>query len=152
MKTRFSRLSEEERAEAQAIMETLNDPAIGDKNTPMSRFGKLISKADSYNPLPHDSEVLECQYHIFQSVWKDVEELRSSGELLELGKQIRCPVVAIHGDYDPHPSEGIQKPLSRILKDFQFILLKNCGHLPWNERDVKDRFYEILKEKLRKGS
>jgi len=149
MKTRLSRLDEEGRAEALSLMETLNDPAIGDKNTPMARLGKLISKADSYDPLPYDSEMLECQYDIYQNVWKQASELRSSGELLELGKRMQCPVVAIHGDYDPHPSEGIQGPLSRILGDFRFILLDNCGHHPWLEQEARDEFYRILKEELR---
>jgi len=148
MKTRLSRLSEEEREEALSLMETLNDPAIEDKNKPMARLGKLISKADSYNPLPRDNETLECQYDIYQSVWEQARQLRSSGKFLELGKRIRCPVVAIHGDYDPHLSEGIRDPLSRILKDFQLILLEECGHYPWIEGDARDRFYNILKNEV----
>jgi len=72
----------------------------------------------------------------------------SSGKLLELGKSIKCPVVAIHGDYDPHPAEGVAEPLSRILKDFRFILLEKCGHRPWLERSARDRFYSILKQEL----
>ena len=149
MKTRLSRLCEAERLEIRTLIGTLNDSAIADKNIPMSRFAELIFKADSYDPLPYKSEVLECQYHIFQSVWKDAEELRASGELLNLGRQIQCPVVAIHGDYDPHPGEGVQKPLSRVLKDFRFILLEKCGHHPWIERMARDRFYDILKKELR---
>jgi pimeloyl-ACP methyl ester carboxylesterase len=82
-------------------------------------------------------------------VWTEAAELRRSGELLQLGKLIKCPVVAIHGDYDPHPAEGVQKPLSAILKSFSFILLANCGHKPWIERQAKDKFYEFLKEQLR---
>jgi len=153
MKTRLSRLREEEREEALSLLETLNAPAIEDKNTLMARFGKLISKADSYNPLPLDSEILECQYDIYQSVWEQARELRSSGKLLELGKRIQCPVVAIHGDYDPHLSDGIKDPLARILKDFRLIPLEKCGHCPWIERSAKDRFYSILKkEVLRKSS
>jgi len=148
IKTRLSRLSEEEREEALSLMETLDGPAVEDKNTPMARLGELISKADSYNPLPHDSEILECQYDIYQSVWERAEELRSSGKLLELGRRIHCPVVAIHGDYDPHLSEGIKDPLSRILKDFRFILLEKCGHCPWIERSARDRFYNILKNEV----
>jgi pimeloyl-ACP methyl ester carboxylesterase len=148
MKTRLSRLTEEGREEALSLMEILDDPAIEDKNTPMARLGKLISKADSYNPLPHDSEILECQYDIYQSVWEQARELRSSGRLLELGKRIQCPVVAIHGDYDPHLSEGIKDPLSRILKDFRLILLEECGHRPWIERSARDRFHDILRKEL----
>jgi pimeloyl-ACP methyl ester carboxylesterase len=79
----------------------------------------------------------------------DAVELRRSGELLKLGRQIQCPVVAIHGDYDPHPHEGIKKPLSTVLGNFRFILLKNCGHMPWIEKEAKGAFYEILKEELR---
>jgi pimeloyl-ACP methyl ester carboxylesterase len=148
MTTRLSRLSEEEKAEALSLMETLNDPAIEDKNTPMARLGKLISKADSYDPLPHDSEILECQYDIYQSVWDQASKIRSSGELLELGKRIQCPVVAIHGDYDPHPPEGIKDPLSSVLRDFRFILLEKCGHCPWIERGARDRFYDILRNEV----
>ncbi len=148
MKIRLSRLSEEEREEALSLMETLSDPTTLDKNTPMVRLGELISIADSYNPLPHESEILECQYDIYQSVWEQGMKLRSSGKLIELGKRIQCPVVAIHGDYDPHLAEGIKDPLSRILKDFQFILLEKCGHYPWIERSARDKFYSILKKEV----
>jgi len=146
--TRLSRLTEQERKQALSLMQTLNDPSVADKNTPLARLGKLLSKADSYDPLPHDDEILECQYDVFQGVWEQAEQLRSSGKLLELGKKIKCPVVAIHGDYDPHPSEGVVEPLSRVLKDFRFILLKKCGHRPWLERSARERFYDILTREL----
>ena len=60
MKTRLSRLSIEEKAEVLSLMKTLVEPPRRDKNTLLARFGKLISRADSYNPLPHKSEGLEC--------------------------------------------------------------------------------------------
>jgi pimeloyl-ACP methyl ester carboxylesterase len=146
--TRLSRLSEAEREKALSLMETLNDPLAEDKNTSMAQLGNLLSKADSYNPVPHESEVLECQYDIHKSVWEQAKELRSSGRLLELGKRIRCPVVAIHGDFDPHPAEGVKGPLSGVLKDFRFILLEKCGHCPWLERNTRDKFYDILKNEV----
>ena len=145
--TRLSRLGEAEREKALALMRYLDDP-VADKNTPMARLGELIAKADAYDPLSHDSELLECQYDIFQGVWEQASKLRSSGKLLKLGKRIRCPVVAVHGDYDPHPYEGVKEPLSRVLKDFRFILLEKCGHRPWLERGARDRFYEILKNEI----
>ena len=148
MGIRLSRLSEDERAEALSLMDTLNNPATSDKNTPLAQLGKLIAKADSYDPLTLDSEVLECQYDIYQNVWKQAKELRSSGKLLELGRNIQCPVVAIHGDYDSHPPQGVKDPLSRILRDFRFILLENCGHYPWLERAARERFYSILNREV----
>lgn len=148
---RLSRLNADERLEIHALGEALNDPNARDKNATLAQFGKLMSKADSFNLLPFDSEEEELEYQgdIFQSVWREAEELRRSGRLLETGKQIQCPVVAIHGDYDPHPFEGVERPLSQVVKDFRFILLENCGHYPWKERNARDRFYEILKEELR---
>ena len=102
---RLGRLSEEENRESHSLMESLNDPNNADKNATMGKLGRLFTKADAYNPLTLETENLEVQYDIFQSVWSDAVKLRSSGELLALGKQIQCPVVAIHGDYDPHPAE-----------------------------------------------
>jgi pimeloyl-ACP methyl ester carboxylesterase len=151
--TRLLRLHEKERVEILSLIETLDNPAISDKNRLVARFGQLMSKADSYDRLSDSNiESLEVEYNINLSVWGEAEKLRRSGELLETGKKIRCPVLAIHGDYDPHPSEGVKIPLSRILKDFRFILLEKCGHYPWMERFARDRFYDILKsEILNKG-
>ncbi len=146
--TRLSRLNEEERVEVLSLAETLATPATGDKNMPLARLGELMARADSYDPLPHDSEVLAYQYDTYQSVWEQARELRKQGKFLELGKKIRCPVVAIHGDYDPHPAAGIRDSLAQVIKDFRFILLEKCGHYPWRERGARDRFYNILKSEI----
>ncbi|MCP5108152.1 MAG: alpha/beta hydrolase [bacterium] len=148
METRLNRLNEEESKELHSLMAIFNNPTAADKNTLLSRLGKLCTKADTYNPLTLDTEVLECQYDIHINVWNDASTLRSTGKLLELGKQIQCPVTALHGDYDPHPFEGVRVPLSSLFKDFKFYLLKSCGHYPWLEREAKELFFEILKEEL----
>jgi pimeloyl-ACP methyl ester carboxylesterase len=90
----------------------------------------------------------KCSYDVFKGVWREAHELRSSGELLKLGTKVRCPVVAIHGDYDPHPFDGVKEPLSGVLKDFRFILLEKCGHRPWIEREAKERFYNLLNNEI----
>ena len=56
--------------------------------------------------------------------------------------------MAIHGDYDPHPASGVKEPLSRILRDFRFILLDHCGHTPWKEVEAKEKFYRELRAEL----
>lgn len=148
MPTRLNRMTEEQRAELFRITEILNEPSVEDKNTPFARLGEIIIAADSYDPLPHLGEVLESSYDIYNGVWWEATEMRDSGELLALGKKIRCPVVAIHGDYDPRPAEGVGKPLSSVLEDFKLILLENCGHEPWMERYARDEFYKTLKDEL----
>jgi pimeloyl-ACP methyl ester carboxylesterase len=147
--TRLSRLSQEERTEVESLLEVLDNPDAQHKNDAFARFGELFSKADAYDPILQDSGVTDCDVATFQGVWKEAAELRRSGKLLELGGRINCPVVAIHGDYDPHPAEGVQRPLSVILTNFRFILLANCGHKPWIERQARDKFYETLKKQLR---
>jgi len=145
---RLNRLTEADRIEAFKLIEIINDPAAGDKDKPMARVSELFAKADTYAPMPQKNEVLEFSEEINRRVWAQAKELRISGELLKLGKKIGCPVVAIHGDYDPHLAEGVREPLSRILKDFRFILLEKCGHEPWIERYTRDEFYKILKNEL----
>lgn len=146
--TRLARLTKADRAEVLSLMIMLNDPTCEEKNMVLARLGKLIFKADSYDPLPYDSEVIEYQYEVFHNIWSQASELRRSGKLIDLGKKIPCPVVALHGDYDPHPYEGVKVPLSRVIKDFRFVLLPNCGHQPWLEKAVQARFYDILRSEV----
>lgn len=148
--TSLVRLSDEDRREAIALMEMLGDPAIADeeKNAPLARLGQLFSGADAYDPITHESEEIDVQFHVHQQVWADAERLRATGALLELGRRIECPVVAVHGDYDPHPLEGVRDPLARVLRDFRFIVIARCGHEPWIEREARATFYRILQGEL----
>ena len=147
-KTRLSRLDAEAKREVYSLVKDLNDDAVNDKNKLLARLGELFTKADAYDAITLDTEVLEVRFDIHEGVWGDAMELRGSGELLKLGKKIRCPVVAIHGDYDPHPAEGVREPLSKVLKDFRFILLPHCGHLPWIEREAREGFFELVRGEL----
>jgi pimeloyl-ACP methyl ester carboxylesterase len=146
--TRLNRLSEEEREEVKNLIEMLENPSSKDRITAFARLGELFSKTDAYDPVNLVTEMVEIRPDIFRSVWKEAAELRRNNNLLELAKDVKCPVVAIHGDYDPHPSEGVQKPLMASINNFRFILLKNCGHKPWIERQAREKFYKILKEEL----
>ena len=146
---RFERLSQAEQTELSRLNEDLQNPTMKDKAALFSRFGAIFSKVDSYDPLEHESDVFEYQIEVFQKVWSEAAELRRSGELLERIKQISCPVLAIHGEDDPHPIEGVEVPLSRVLQDFRYARLRHCGHKPWIERQAKDDFYALLKNALR---
>ena len=150
--TRLQRLGPEERAEIQSISAVLDDPAASDKDEAFARFGALYANVDAFDLIAYEPDRVDYRPDIYQGVWRDAAEMRRSGRLLEAGKDIRCPVVAIHGDYDPHPAEGVREPLSSILKNFRFILLEKCGHMPWLERHAKDTFYRILKDELRRAT
>ena len=150
----MNRLGEEERMEVESLIERIDNSGAEDRISAFAQFGALMEKADAYDPLACECGVIDelseidCQVEIFQGVWKDAAELRRSGKLLEFGKHIKCPVVAIHGDYDPHPAEGVRKPLTAVLENFRCIILENCGHKPWMEREARDIFFSILEEEL----
>ena len=141
-KTRLQRLSAKERDDVKFLMERPEDPLA------FGLLGELLSKADFYDPLPMRPEGLELRADIYKNVWKEASELRKSGKLLEAAKAVLCPVVALHGDHDPHPAEGVQKPLAKVLKDFRFVLLEKCGHAPWMEKRAREDFFRALAKEL----
>ena len=148
MDTRLARLSEKERGEAYFLVDALIDPEISSKDELMARFGKLCTKADTFDPITLETEEIEVQYDVFNSVWSEAWELRKKGALIALAEKIECPVLAVHGDCDPHPAEGVRKPLSKVVKNFRFILLEKCGHYPWIEKYAREKFFKILKAEL----
>jgi pimeloyl-ACP methyl ester carboxylesterase len=160
MPARIARLDHEEQLEAQHLLSRLEgSDAIG-ANAVLGRFGELMNKASAYDPLlhaqakgsappPHDDPA--SQNAIYQSVWPEARELRRSGRLLEIAAGVRSPVLAIHGDHDPHPADGVHLPLARVLAEFRFLLLLRCGHEPWQERHARDGFFAVLREELNTG-
>ncbi|MGI9478619.1 MAG: alpha/beta fold hydrolase [Hyphomicrobiaceae bacterium] len=140
MQTRLSRLSDIERAEYRLLIDQL------DRSADTSRLMQLFDKTDGYCVVdaPHPS--IEFDPAIYRAVWCEAATLRRSGRLLEIVATIDCPVTAIHGDYDPHPAEGVRRPLQACLSDFDFILLERCGHRPWQEAHARSAFFEKLQE------
>ena len=143
--TRSKRLDESEREELRSLTDKLeksDDP--GEES--LTRLAELAKKADSYNPIPtaEASLEVELQPEVYRRIWAEAKEVRRSGELLELAQLVKSPVVAVHGDHDPHPAEGVREPLSQNVDDFRFILLEECGHTPWIESNARDKFFVIL--------
>jgi pimeloyl-ACP methyl ester carboxylesterase len=150
-KTRINRLNQADKAEFNSIIQALGVPETEGKDFLLARLGELASITDSFDPIRDESNISDSvgpRGDIFGNVWQEAAEMRRNGNLLELGKMIRCPLTAIHGDYDPHPAEGVEKPLSAIIKDFRFILLKECGHTPWQERQAREIFYDFIRQEL----
>ena len=152
MQTRLTRLNDEEKRQINKLFDVVNNPLASDinKNIALKKIGILSHKAESYAPIAQETEEINFEHekHIYESVWGEAAKMRQSGDFLKLAKGITCPVVIIHGDYDPHPFEGVKKPLEATIKNIKSILLQQCGHTPWIEKFVKDKFYEILREEL----
>jgi pimeloyl-ACP methyl ester carboxylesterase len=140
-KNREARLTSEDRLPS--------DPFSPASNlSPVELFkqaGTFYSQIDSYDMLPILDDV-DYRPDIYSSIWSEAEIWRSSGKIIEMIKRISCPVWAIHGDYDPHPWDGVSYPLNKSLADVNFILLNKCGHYPWKERSARDDFFNEMKK------
>jgi pimeloyl-ACP methyl ester carboxylesterase len=149
--TRRARLSADENREFDSIIKRLEKFRIGNHTRLLGRLGTLTSRTDVFSPEPCEPEPgdgLPFRSDIYKAVWKEASEMRASGRLIELARRITCPVLAVHGSYDPHPPDGVRLPLLGTIKDFRFILLNHCGHRPWIERRAKDEFFSILQREI----
>lgn len=151
---RLRRLSPSERAEYIRLVDSLNEAGNAPDEEGLVRLGTLARRADTFDALdsPDEARVpegLPPPAEIYRGVWPQADALRNSGAFLQLAAQLRCPVLAIHGDCDPSPADGIREPLAARLAEFRMIVLEKCGHVPWRERHAADRFYAILEKELR---
>ncbi len=153
--TRLSRLDEPEQAEYRSILRLLSKPRTQGQDAAFARLGVLASLTDSFDPIEEDTRATAPAHGLlnpYHAVLTQAQHLRSSGALLAEASRIRCPVVAIHGDYDPHPAAGVQEPLSTVLASFRLILLRKCGHKPWIERQARDQFFRVLLDEVRRAN
>jgi len=147
-KSRESKLTELEKSELKNLQHIFSNPSNNDMNKVFAKFGALMEKLDSYAPIEIDNDDSLYSYEIFTKVWSEAHTLRKSGSMYEMGKDIKCEVIAIHGDYDSHPAYGIKASLEKRISKFKFYNIKNCGHSPWTETYARDEFYRILKAEI----
>jgi pimeloyl-ACP methyl ester carboxylesterase len=143
---RLARLDPADRREAQSLLEALNRNAASDED--LGRLGRLLAGADAYDSLPESDPPPPPRLDVFQKVWPEAAAWRSDGRLLSAASRIQCPVAAIHGDHDPHPAEGVRRPLAAVVADFRFHLIPQCGHKPWRERRARRSFFHLLEAEL----
>ncbi|MGA1848719.1 MAG: alpha/beta fold hydrolase [Thermoplasmatota archaeon] len=149
LETRLERLDPGERRELMVTLGSMSDPSSMEKDGLLKKLGDLVMVSDSFDIVPHDDEVLEYGFDIFDRVSREAGSMRRSGELLRLCELVECPISVIHGDHDPHPFEGVKEPLSRVKDKVRFHLLDRCGHYPWYERHAKDEFFMLLEREIR---
>src|SRR5579859_1132908 len=146
---RMERLTSAEQLEFQSLAQRLNqaEPPSGG----LTRLGELAARTDVADPV----EVETAPYvtpmdgqSIYASVWPEAAAMRRDGQLLHAVCRVACPVVAIHGDYDPTPVEGVREPLERCGIQFRMVVLARCGHEPWRERHAAEAFYALLEDEL----
>ncbi|WP_105616105.1 alpha/beta fold hydrolase [Vallitalea okinawensis] len=146
--TRNCRFSEEDQMLLNQLQKRWSEvDSLQEEKIIFGQFGEIMSKAETFKPIEISAnDTIDYQPEIYNKVMPEMLKLRQNGDLLNKGSEIQCPVLAIHGKYDAHPYKGVIEPLKKVVSDFEYILLKDCGHYPWNEVLAHDKFFEILKE------
>lgn len=153
---RDERLSDDDRHRIDKLSTALTDPQVENRQDVLRQIGEIFSRVDNADLVTEefdhaediDPAVFAIQPDYFHGLLEEAVTMRVSGELLHKASRIKCPVVAIHGQYDPHPYEGVQEPLQGCISDFTFHLIQDCGHNPWQERQGQEEFYRILWQEL----
>jgi pimeloyl-ACP methyl ester carboxylesterase len=148
---RMKHLTGAERVEFNELLKRLNSDKEGEKDGLLKRLGEIVNKSDNYCVFEIDTDKKDClpvEGDKYSAIWEEAAALRESGKLLGLADGVSCPVVAIHGEHDPHPIDGVKLPLENKVKDFNFCTLGKCGHSPWKEKHAHQEFYKILRKEL----
>jgi pimeloyl-ACP methyl ester carboxylesterase len=148
-RTRMDRLSETDFEKFDELAKILNGEVPGDKNRAFAEIGNIFLRVDSYSDTIENPGEICCDYQIYSKVWPQASNLRKSGELIRIVEKIECPITFIHGEQDPHPVSGIREPLDKNNIKYRLICLKDCGHYPWLEPNVKSKFFDLLREILK---
>ncbi len=142
--TRLSRLTDEERVTVAELKQQLKSESGHNKDDLLLEYAYLSCKGDNYNAITesYPAEGFSSEIHV--KVWEEAAEIRRDGSLMKSLEKVTCPIVIIHGDWDPHPWEGVYFPISDLGLDYEFYLLDNCGHEPWREVDALEEYFAIL--------
>lgn len=144
--TRLARLDAADRAEVAALTERLAedaDPAA------FARLGRLLAATDAFDPrAATDDGTVEVRPEVYRAVWPEGAALRASGELRRTLRRLTVPVVAFHGEHDPHPIAAIADLAGEIPAGLRLRRLARCGHVPWREPAVRERFFHDLEADL----
>ena len=76
--------------------------------------------------------------------WDDMLRLQDAGEYPAAFARVRCPVLMLHGDADPHPGRMIHASLAPHVARLAYHELARCGHEPWRERWARGEFFRVL--------
>lgn len=149
---RRARMSDALRAHFGELERVIAGPDPQSAALAFTRSADLLLAVDHLDPIVDHLDVITHQLAVFQAVWGEVTARRAAGTLLDPSLRLACPVVVLHGDHDPHPLAGVVEPLRAISGELTVQVIERCGHLPWLERNARDRFLAVLRAATRPAS
>lgn len=107
----------------------------------MAEWAFAVARTDDYD-LVEPAPPLEIDEQAAEATWNDAVRLQEAGVHPAAFASIRCPVLMLHGDHDPHPGAMIRDGLRRHLPQLEYVEIPRCGHAPWRERHGRDVFFK----------
>lgn len=147
-RTRFRELSERRLRGAVAAEIDRVKREVTDRDERLARIGKLMQEAFICDPVPDEPPPGTCDARANQESWQDMLRLQAEGVYPAAFAAIRSPVIMMHGADDPHPGRMICAGLEPYLPQLEYVEWQRCGHYPWLEKAVRERFYAALREWL----
>lgn len=122
---------------------TLIDHTATDED--VKKIPGILEKSDNYHLESKGVlTVYKADSEMYNRIWDEAVKLRISGELLKAFKNIQGEMFLIQGVCDPHPIEGVVKPLEENGISCKTYILEKCRHSPFMEKYAKEKFYDIL--------
>jgi len=111
---------------------------------PAERFAQAHRLSDSIytycRAVDADDPVEQFDLKGHLESWNDMVRLQASGAVPAEFASIHCPVLMLHGTYDPHPGAMIRDSLETYVSHLEYHELEKCGHSPRVEKHARDRF------------
>ena len=148
------RLDDHTQSRIKAMKEQLKserDPNTRD--TVFSELGAVYMAVEGYD-LIEEAEILldtpAADAMGNSETWQDVLRLQQDGYEPQNFKSIACPVLMLHGTYDPHPGKMTRDLLRGFIPQIEYTEFDRCGHEPWKERHARDAFFNNLQGWLKR--
>lgn len=113
-----------------------------------TEMGELSMKAQSFDPLEPIPNAMTADAAGYLETWQDVLRLQREGREPAAFLSIRCPVIMLHGEDDPHPGLSTRDVLRKVIPQLEFVGFARCGHEPWRERHAREVFLRTLRDWL----
>lgn len=129
--------------EESKIFQRMIDNVATDED--IKKIPSILEKSDNYYLESSEKLIVDkADNEMYNRIWNEATKLRTNGALLTAFKNIQSKLFLIQGVCDPHPIEGVIKPLEENGISCKTYILEKCGHNPFMEKYAKEKFYDIL--------
>jgi pimeloyl-ACP methyl ester carboxylesterase len=136
---RAARMTPADHATIARIAQTEKDP-----NRRLAARGRVMTRVYGYDVDDGQGDVAVVDAVAHEQTWTDMVRLMNQGIYPAAFVTIRCPVLMLHGEVDPHPGRLTSDDLRRYIPHLEYREFAKCGHSPWLERQAREDFFKAI--------